>query len=139
MLSSYRIQSNTINEWSKNASNTNIDNNSHREHDYKRPQMSSNESKRSQMIPMEIVKTLKSKNKNNSKTGSVPEIVENKEKYLDEFLHNNNLRMKLAMQNFSNDSTVRSDTVQDSKDFNSQSLTTQAKNGEQISSIMPAI
>ena len=35
--------------------------------------------------------------------------------------------MELAMQLSSNDKTVRDDTIQDSKDFNQQSLTTQAK------------
>ena len=35
------------------------------------------------------------------------------------------------MQIFSNDKTVRNDTIQDLKDFNQQSLTTQAKKGEQ--------
>ena len=43
------------------------------------------------------------------------------------------------MQIFSTDKTVRSDTIEDSKDFNSQSLTTQAKKGEQLVSMMPAI
>ena len=36
------------------------------------------------------------------------------------------------MQIFSNDKTVRSDTVQDLKEFNQQSLTSQAKKGEQL-------
>ena len=58
---------------------------------------------------------------------------------LDEILHNNNPWMESAMQIISNDKTVRSDTIQDLKDFISQSLTTQAKKGEQIISIMPAI
>ena len=43
------------------------------------------------------------------------------------------------MLNISNDKTVRSDTIQDLKEFNSQSLTTQAKTGEQLVSMMPAI
>ena len=47
--------------------------------------------------------------------------------------------MELAMQIFSNDKTVRNDTVQDLKEFNSQSLATQAKKGEQLVSMMPAI
>ena len=47
--------------------------------------------------------------------------------------------MELAMQTFSNDKTVRNDTVQDLKEFNSQSLATQAKKGEQLVSMMPAI
>ena len=47
--------------------------------------------------------------------------------------------MELAMQIISNDKTVRSDTIQDLKEFNSQSLSTQAKKGEQLVSMMPAI
>ena len=43
------------------------------------------------------------------------------------------------MQLSSNDKTVRNDTIQDLKDFNQQSLTTQAKKGEQLVSLMPAI
>ena len=43
------------------------------------------------------------------------------------------------MQIFSNDKTVRSDTVQDFKDFISQSLTTRAKKGEQLLFMMTAI
>ena len=39
----------------------------------------------------------------------------------------------------SNDKTVRNDTVQYLKEFNQQSVTTQAKKGEQIVSMMPAI
>ena len=35
--------------------------------------------------------------------------------------------MKLAMQFISNDKTVRNDTMQELKDFNSQFSTTQAK------------
>ena len=47
--------------------------------------------------------------------------------------------MELAMQLSSNDKTVRNDTIQDLKDFNQQSLTTQAKKGEHLVSMMPAI
>ena len=43
------------------------------------------------------------------------------------------------MQISSNDKTVRNDIIQDLKDFNQQSLTTQAKKGEQLVSMMPAI
>ena len=43
------------------------------------------------------------------------------------------------MQIFSTDKTVRNDTIQDLKEFNSQSLTTQAKKGEHLVSLMPAI
>ena len=47
--------------------------------------------------------------------------------------------MELAMQYISNDKTTRNDTVQDLEEFNSQSLSTQAKKGEQLVSMMPAI
>ena len=47
--------------------------------------------------------------------------------------------MELAMQIISNDKTVINDTIQDLKEFNHQSLTTQAKKGEQLVSMMPAI
>ena len=47
--------------------------------------------------------------------------------------------MVLAMQFISNDKTVRNDTIQDLKEFNQQSLTTQAKKGEQLVSLTPAI
>ena len=47
--------------------------------------------------------------------------------------------MELALQIFSNDKTVRKDTIQDLKEFNQQSLTTQAKKGEQLVSMMAAI
>ena len=47
--------------------------------------------------------------------------------------------MELAMQLISSDQSVRSDTMQDLKDFNQQSLSTQAKKGEQLTAMMPAI
>ena len=43
------------------------------------------------------------------------------------------------MQINSSDQTVRNNTMQDSKEFNKQSLATQAKKGEQLVSMMPAI
>ena len=43
------------------------------------------------------------------------------------------------MQIFSTDKTVRNDTVQDLKDFNNLSLTSQVKKGDQLVSMMPAI
>ena len=43
------------------------------------------------------------------------------------------------MQIISNDKTVRIDTIQDSNEFNQHSLTTQAKKGEQLVSMMLAI
>ena len=47
--------------------------------------------------------------------------------------------MELAMQLISTDQTVRDNTIQNIKDFNQQSLSTQAKKGEQLTSMMPAI
>ena len=47
--------------------------------------------------------------------------------------------MELAMQLISTDQTVRNDTIQDLEDFNQQSLSTQAKKGEQLTSMMPDI
>ena len=47
--------------------------------------------------------------------------------------------MELAMQLISTDQTVRNDTIQDLKDFNQQSLSTQAKKGEQLTRMMTAI
>ena len=47
--------------------------------------------------------------------------------------------MELAMQLISTDQTVRDNTLEDLKDFNSQSLSTRAKKGEQLISMMPAI
>ena len=43
------------------------------------------------------------------------------------------------MQIISNDKSVGKDTIQDLNDFNQQSLTTQAKKGEHLVSMMPAI
>ena len=43
------------------------------------------------------------------------------------------------MQIICSDKTVTNDTVQDLKEFNSQSLSTQAKKGEHLVSMMPAI
>ena len=47
--------------------------------------------------------------------------------------------MELALQLISSDQTIRNDTIQDLIDFNKQSLSTQAKKGEQLTSMMPAI
>ena len=42
------------------------------------------------------------------------------------------------MQTFSNVKSVNSETIQGLKEFNSQSLSTRAKKGEQLVSMMPA-
>ena len=47
--------------------------------------------------------------------------------------------MELAVQLSSNDKIVRNDTIQDLKEFSSQSLATQARKGKQLVSMMPAI
>ena len=46
--------------------------------------------------------------------------------------------MDLAIQKIAKDKTVRSDTMQDLEEFNSQTLATQTKKGEQLVSMMPA-
>ena len=48
MLSPYRIQPNNTNKRTRKTSNTNFDNNSHREPDVQRPQMTSNNLKTTQ-------------------------------------------------------------------------------------------
>ena len=98
--------------------------------------MTSIDLKRPQSIskPHHEVKPVKSRNK--LKGGAN---IENIEHYLDEILHNNNSYMELAMQMFSNDKALRKDTIKDLKVFNSQSLSTQARKGEQLVSMMPAI
>ena len=85
MLSHYRIQPNT-NIRTKKASNTNFDNNSHREHDLKRPQMTANDFAK----PETITKPSR-KNKIILKIGCVHRSIEIDDEYLDEILHNNNL------------------------------------------------
>ena len=47
--------------------------------------------------------------------------------------------MESAIQIISTDKTVRKDTIEGLKDFNSQSLSTKAKKGEQLVSMKPAI
>ena len=47
--------------------------------------------------------------------------------------------MELPIQLISNDKTVRNSTVEDLRETNQQSLTTKAKKGEQLVSMMPAI
>ena len=87
MLSPYRLQQNNTNKRTKNAKNTKFDNNSHREHDFRRPQMTSSDLKRPQATSNENSKKVKTKN--NLKGGFVQENVEFNEHYLDEILHNN--------------------------------------------------
>ena len=65
--------------------------------------------------------------------------VEISDESFDEILQISNSLMELAMQIISNDKTVRSDTVQDLKEYNAQPLSTRGKKGEQLVSMMPAI
>ena len=114
---------------------------SNREHDLERPQLTSKEVKRPQMKSKEsspIIETVKPNTSQKRKLKGEGNIEINDE-CLDEILHNNNLQMDLALQIISNAKTVRSNTVQDLKEFNSQSSSTQAKKGVLLVSIKPAI
>ena len=75
MLSPYRVHPNNTIKRVKKASNTKFDKNSHRDHDLKRPQMTSNGNK---------VKT-----RNNLKGGFVHKNIEINDQFLDEILDNN--------------------------------------------------
>ena len=136
MLSPYRINPNNTIKRTKKAFYGNFDNNSHHESDVKRPQMTSNDLKRPQSISESHYEVKPVKSKNKLKGGSSNGINEH---YLDKIIHNNISQIKLAMQINSNDKTVRNDTIEDLREINSQSLSTQAKKGEQLVSLMPAI
>ena len=88
MLSHYKIQPKNTNKRTKKFSNTNFGNNSHRESDLKRPQLTSND-----LITPETTakRTSDKKNKNIKKAGSVHENVDINEHYLAEILHKNDL------------------------------------------------
>ena len=73
--------------------------------------------------------------RNSLKVGANIEI---NEKYSDEIIHNFYLYKDLAIQMNANVKTLKSVTVLYLKQFNDQSLTTQAKKGEQLVSMMPA-
>ena len=137
MLSPYKINPNNTNKQQKKTSNTNSSNDLHHDPDHKRPQRTSNDLKRPQLTSNKNGKKVKTKN--NLKGGFVQKNNESNEHYLDQILRKNNPQMELARQNNSNDKTVRNDTIRDLKEFNQQSVTTQAKKGEQLVSMMPAI
>ena len=108
MLSPYRNSSNTNHTRKQKNSNTNHD-------DVK---MTSNDLKRTQMTSKDTdVKPVKSKNKMKSVAN-----IEINDKSLDESFRKNNPQLDLAMQIISNDQTVRSDTAQDFKKFNSHRI-----------------
>ena len=77
LLSPYRINQNNTSKRTKKASNTNFDNNSHNNHDVKRPQMTSNDLKTTSNEPVKI--------KKNKLEGGAIEI---NDQYLDEVVHN---------------------------------------------------
>ena len=80
MISPYTIHPNNTNKRTEKISNINFDNNSHREHDLERPQMTSNNLKVTQNQPV--------KNKKTKLKGGAN--IEINEHYLDESLHNKN-------------------------------------------------
>ena len=63
-------------------------------------------------VTIENVKSLKTKGKNSLKGGSVYKDIETNGEYLDETFHNKSFKIFYALlQIFSDDQTVRSDTV----------------------------
>ena len=127
MLSLYRIPTNSHKRRQKI---------SNREHDLKRSQKPSNNLKRPQLTSKNsslIIETVKPKKNKFMGFGNI----ELNDEYFDEYLHNSKLQLVLAMQIFSNDQTVRSNRGQDLKEYNSQTLATQAKKGEKVVAMMP--
>ena len=127
MPSLYRIPHNS-HKGRQKITNTNINDNSIGEHDVQRRQMISNVlAKPDTNTESTIQRTSNKRNKNFLKVGSMHQNIEINDETLDEILHNNNLQKELSVQIISNDETVRSKTVQDLKEFNSQFLATQVK------------
>ena len=89
MLSPYRFHPNNTNKRVKKGKNTNFDNNSHRDPDPKRLQMTSNDLK---MTSNETVKNKKNKLKGGAN-------IEINEHYLDEVLHNKELLNGISYAN----------------------------------------
>ena len=89
MLSPYRVHPNNTNKRTKKVKYTNFDNNSHREHDLEKPQMTSIDLRRPQSSGNENSKKVKTKDILES--GFVREDVEINDQYLDEVLHNNDI------------------------------------------------
>ena len=79
------------------------------------------------------------KNKNVLKARSMQENIEINDQYSIEILDNNDIKLDLAMQIISTDKAVRNDTIQDLKEFNSPSLSSQAIKGKKLTSVMLAI
>ena len=89
MLSPYRIQPNNINKRTKNGSKTSFDNNKPLKHDLKRPQLTSNDLKRSQSISESSFEIKHNRSKNKLKGGSKVGISDH---CLDEILHKKTLK-----------------------------------------------
>ena len=86
LVSPYRIQPNNTNKRIKKASKTIFDNNSHRKHDFKRPQITPNDLNTTQRN----TKSNK-KNKNIPKAGFKHENFDINDQYLDEILDNKDI------------------------------------------------
>ena len=86
MLSPYRIQPNNANKRTKSVSKANLDNNSHRGPDAKRPRLTSFDFKTTSKESFIEVKPIKNKNK---LIGGAN--IEINDEYLDEILHNNKI------------------------------------------------
>ena len=94
MPSPYRIQPTNTSKRIKKAKMTTFDNNSHRDHDLERPQITSNGLKWPQLTSNgEKIKT-----KNNLKGGFVHDNVEINDQYSEIFLDKKDIKMDLAMQ-----------------------------------------
>ena len=92
MLPTYEIQPNITNKRSEEVSNAILDNNSHREHDLKRPQLISIDLVKPNTNTESIVKhTSIKKNENILRAGSVHENFEINDKFLDDILYYNDL------------------------------------------------
>ena len=85
MVSPYRIQPNNNNKRTKKASNTTFANNSYRESDVERPQMTSNDLKTTQRNTKSNKKT-----ENILEAGSIHENIESNDQNFDELFHKNN-------------------------------------------------
>ena len=154
MLSPYTIPSNSYKRTQKILI-TRLDEISHREHDIKRPQMTSTDLKRTQKIELfTLVSNANSTvnrtaiKKNKLQGGSVHEI---DEEFSDENLHNNNLQglhysrttFLLTKWNYKCNLSlmmkVKNITVKSLKGFNSHFFVPQVKKRRQLASMMPAI
>ena len=92
MLSPYRIQPDNTRKRTKKTSNTKSDNNSQRDDDLKRPQMTSSD-------PNKPETTTKSNRKSNLKGGSIQENIEINDQFLDEILDKKSIKFGFRIAN----------------------------------------